>query len=377
MVRFRFLALLLTLAACGPSIEIEQPIVGAMVSRHTPVTLVAESNQDALLIGAPDAGERVEGAPIAQRQHRYELDLPIADGLGVVVVQPEGNATQGRARAFLQGDFRDAQQWQPGILTAWLGPDLLDGDDGSLAGLIEAVIDDVGLMRFVENPASVPVLFSSPLELTIRTAEAEDIAIDVHVDGADRVILTATLTGLDVTYTAEHDEFGWLLDYGDPANPTPAHGRYEHVVITGRIDLRRLCPEGTPCPQRILRDVEVETGPFTLDDPSCATLDEFGLCESLEDWAGRAMRAPLEDVAAAAARHTLDHLVRSLEPDLHIQFDKPVEKLLRYGGAEVRGDSVVLLYDGPSRRPSRLPGRAPSRGSTRSPPAAASAWGSR
>lgn len=339
-----FFPLLVLAAGCVPDVSIESPAPGAMFLAGDPVPLVATTDADTLTVATVGTGHRVEGEPA---DGVLEQTLPAVDGLGVLVVSPDGDEDNGVTRAFLQGRLLDPQEVQRSVVTAWLTPELLDGSPGTVAGLITDMLAEVGLERYVDSPIALAVPVGT-LTMMLEDVQHGAVSIALSVDAAQRLRLRADIDGVTLAYTSDHDTMPWLLDYGDPENPDVGVATLDHVTVLATVNLDFLgCRPGTTCmSDDVLRDVDVRHEGFRIEDSNCIVGGLLDLCSTVEDWLRSGIKAPLADAAAAATEHALEHLVSSLQPDLGIAFPKPIQKDLHFARAAARGDSVVLEYDG-------------------------------
>ncbi len=334
---------LLVLTGCVRDVDIHEPAPGSMFLAGDPIPLVVETDAGSLDVDLSAA----RFADAYDVEDRLERTLPPADGLGVVVVAPDGNEEQAATRAFLQGRFRDPAETQPGVVTAWLTPELLDGGRASVAGLLTDMLMEVGLARYVESPVVMPIPVGN-LTMDIANVEHGPMTLSLFVDEARRLRLRADISTVVMTYTATHDTMPWAVDYGDPEAPEYGVGTLEWVTVVGTVNLDYLgCRRGASCnDDEVLHDVEVRHSGLSVEDANCIVLGVIDVCSTVEDWMEGGIKVPLAAAAAAATGHTLTHLVSSLEPELGLAFPKPIRKEMELGRAVTRGDSVVLEYDG-------------------------------
>ncbi|GEM_PF-3537724 len=339
----RLAPVLLLLSGCVADVDIQSPLPGSMFNAGDPVPLVVETDADRLVVDLSAAAF----ADDFDVDARLEQTLPAADGLGVVVVAPEGHEEQAATRAFLQGRFREPTELQTNIVTAWLTPALLDGGDDTVAGLLTDMLMEVGLARYVESPVVMPIPVGN-LILDIAEVTHGPMELSLFVDDARRLRLRADITDVVMTYTGTHDTMPWAVDYGPPEAPEYGVARLAEVTVVGTVNLDHLgCRRGAECSGAdVLEDEEVRHSGVQVEDANCVVLDVIDVCSTVEDWMDGGIKAPLAAAAAAATGHTLTHLVSSLEPELGIAFPKPIEKAMQFGRAVTRGHSVVLEYDG-------------------------------
>ncbi|MBJ94919.1 MAG: hypothetical protein CMP23_10675 [Rickettsiales bacterium] len=337
-------SLLWALGGCRPDLEIQLPPTGAMLVGDAPVEVVVNGVAGAAQVEGldNDPGELVE----ADDEGRVSRFVPAHDGLGFVTVVTEGSPRAYAVRSWHQGEFLDPAELQRDVATGRLDQPLLD----SVTALVGQSLAQSNLARYAVNP----VVLDTPvgdLLLNIRDAGAENVHIDVQVDAAGLVRLTARLTGVQIWYQAEQASLNWAIDYGTAADPIYGVGSFDWVEIAGFINLPSLLcdPDPTlPCEAgSFLNEVVVTHSEAAVDDPNCELLwGLLDLCGVVSSSLEEQLPGPLAAVAEAAAAHVLKHLVQSLDPVLDVQFERPIQRQLSLTGVRAEDHSVVLEYSG-------------------------------
>ena len=346
--RFRYTLLLLSgwmlgsMLGCRPDLSIQSPTLGAMLPEDADVEVLVDGVTKTVRIEAlnGDPGEWVDG----DKNHQVKLDVPADYGMGFVSVETKRSPKVSAVRSWHQGVFLNANEVQHNIATGRLDPLLLN----TVTDLVEQSLIESNLARYIDNP----VVMDAPLgdlSLDISDSRAEDIVLTALVNDEDNLHLRANLTDVRIEYQASHDALNWLMDYGSSSDPIYGVGTFETVSIEGQVNLPSLLCEpdpAVPCEAgNFLEDVVITHSSVNVNDPNCEFLGGWiDLCGLVGTYLEDQLPYPLANAAEASTAHVLKHLVQSLDPQLEVQFDQPIQKELLLEGIRAEDNTIVLEY---------------------------------
>jgi hypothetical protein len=332
----------LSIMGCRPDLDIQSPESGAMLEGETPVEVVVDGVSRAILIEslAGDSVEQLAG----DENHQVRSNIPIHDGLGFVSVETKSRPKASAVRSWHQGQFLNSNEVQHNIVTGRLDQNMLD----SVSTLVEQTLVQLNLARYADNPVSMDAPLA-PLILNIADARSESIDINAWVDADDVLYLRASLHDVRIKYQGSHDSLNWLMDYGTDSDPIYGEGTFDSVVIEGRINLPSMLCDPNPnvlcAAGSFLEDVVVTHSEVSVSDSNCEFLGGWiDLCGLVGSFFENQLPLPLADAAEASASHILKHLVQALDPQLEVQFDKPINRDLFLQGIRAEDNMLVLEY---------------------------------
>ena len=255
----------------------------------------------------------VEGS--GSGEHTYIL--PVASGLNYVSASlPDDPYIV--TRSWLQGDVVPTSEWYPDTLTIRFSGDILNGDQGSLAHLIEASLRAVDLARFV--PLIEIDLGISSAEIEIESARVKDVDLKLKVDDQE-LRVEVELSRVDLEYRLDSD----LLD-------SSGEGRYSEITATAEAEIET---SGVS-----LVNLDVDISRLNVDDDNLPGY----LVDPLIDALRGKFRDAITQAIIDATREITGQLFDQLDPQLGLALPKPIRQETQLVEVSARNDGLELQY---------------------------------
>ena len=316
---FACLAFLSCIAGCDPyetpQIKITEPPRGSIfpASSSIGIKVVGDpTDLSQLLINRerqlPQSGQGSE-------QHTYLL--PPSDGVGYVTASLP-NDPYLVSRSWLQGEFVSSEDWYPDTLTIRFSYDTLNGEENSVAQLIEASLLETDLARFIP-PIEID-LGISLASITILSARVRRVGLELLIE-EDELELLIEIELLDLDY-----------QFNSSLVNTDGTGRYERINVTSNTIVE---PRGITLvnPALTLSPLRVEDNriPQSLIDP---------IIDALKPEFERALTQAIIE----ATQTITGQLFTQLNPRLSLALPKPIEQETNLAGVYPLDRGLELQY---------------------------------
>ncbi len=314
-----FLSVLLLFSLASPACEsvndivIETPPEGSFLPAGMPVEVRVHAKEGPLVVNGVKYGGKNAAA-----------QLPPVDGLGFIKAEKPGQELFS-VRSYLQGNFRDPHAFHPDTVQTRLGIEIIERRPASFSSLCEEMMQGEELVGYMPNPivveteiAFVPVT----IEVTATSVVAHGIDVQMRFEDG-KLLFHSRLSNVQIYYLSR-------------AAGISGSGQalYEWMEIDGEL---RLSVEDSDLVNMSARASE----PRIQDDGGIPQAAFAPIVARLDE----AVQEAIIVTTRNSSREVFNHMMRTLVPQVALEFDRPIVQATRSRGIRIDGESIHVAYE--------------------------------